>query len=279
MATDKKKKPEVPAWQLKQWAGEAAQLHVSDGIPLSDAVIRVLQKKNVGIAHIKRVCEETNNQAFNILFNRGDKNRSVVFAGGPADPAIVVRELKDGFAAAPAQEAAMKTASVNNVVPNTEQPDTMTKMLEKVASTDVSNPASAQEAKKLRSLLKKATMIWTRSARDAQHKYASALSRLETEVRSAIGSGESADQVASAIKVAMPNDFLAEVVLSDLRKKAAVFRDAKPVELEKIANVEHPLYKVAAYTYKAAADLVKFSKAAQLSMRQYQQLNAKWPEV
>lgn len=253
MATGKKKTPSVPPAQLKQWAAQAARLHVDENVPLSDAVIRVLQGKEVSIAHIKRVCEEANNQAFNILFNRGRENRSVTFVGGPADPAIVIRELKDGFAAAPAQEAAMKTASMDL---RGEVPQTTFDNLVKQASLQLDHG------------LVESVKMWKRAALSAELAFHETITKLASLVRQEVARGVGRSKVAAAIERAVGTGPEGQVVVDQLREKVAFMRDAKAADLQHPVNMQHPLVKTAARAAALAKLYVQFAKTAELAEQQ-----------
>lgn len=243
MATPKT--PTVEPWKLKEWAEQAARIHVDTGLSLTDAVIQVLRGKKLTVAHMKRVCEEANNKAFDILFSKGRGNRSVVFEGGPADPAIVVRELKDGYASAEAQAEAEKEADfyVRQILKIGIEGESM----EKVASKD--------------SIDKRAIL---RSLSTAQVEYHQALEKLATEVRRASADGISSMEISTAINTILPDGNLKMAMLDDLKRMVSWVDFEKTASFdEAIINQDHPLVKAASTAFDKASTFLMNLYAAQ----------------
>lgn len=71
-------------------------MHVDQGMPLTDAVVNAIGREDLGPEHTRRVCEFANQEAFQREWEKGGSVRNVEFKGGPADPAVVLRELNDG---------------------------------------------------------------------------------------------------------------------------------------------------------------------------------------
>lgn len=71
-------------------------MHVDQGTPLSEAVVNAIGHEDLGPEHTRRVCEFANQEAFQREWEKGGSVRNVEFDGGPADPAVVLRELNDG---------------------------------------------------------------------------------------------------------------------------------------------------------------------------------------
>lgn len=88
-------KPVDPG-KLQFLGKQAAALYTEAGTPLSEAVISVIGKEDLGPEHARRVCEFANQEAFQHEWEKGGSVRNIEFRGGPADPAMVLRELNDG---------------------------------------------------------------------------------------------------------------------------------------------------------------------------------------
>jgi hypothetical protein len=104
---------------LQMLGKQAASVYINQGTSLNNAVIETIGKEDLGPEHTRRVCEFANQSAFQNEWEKGGAVRNVEFKGGPADPAVVLRELHDG-ARQPAvrlisdyDKAPPKLASVN----------------------------------------------------------------------------------------------------------------------------------------------------------------------
>lgn len=82
--------------KLQLLGKQAAALHSDGGTPLTEAVLSVIGHEDVGPEHARRICEFANQEAFQREWEKGGSVRNVEFEGGPADPAVVLRELNDG---------------------------------------------------------------------------------------------------------------------------------------------------------------------------------------
>jgi len=88
-------KPVDPG-KLQMLGKQAAALHSDQGTNLSDAVVSVIGKEELGPEHTRRVCEFANQEAFQREWEKGGSVRNVEFEGGPADPAVVLQDMHDG---------------------------------------------------------------------------------------------------------------------------------------------------------------------------------------
>jgi hypothetical protein len=75
---------------------QAAALYTENRTKLSSAVVQVIGREDLGPEHAKRVCEFANQAAYQNEWEKGGSVRNIEFDGGPADPAVVLRELHDG---------------------------------------------------------------------------------------------------------------------------------------------------------------------------------------
>jgi hypothetical protein len=82
--------------KLQMLGKTAAALYSNDGVKLNDAVLRAIGPDDLGPEHTRRVCEFANQEAFQKEWEKGGSVRNIEFQGGPADPAVVLRELNDG---------------------------------------------------------------------------------------------------------------------------------------------------------------------------------------
>jgi hypothetical protein len=86
----------VDPGKLQLLGKQAAAMHVEQGVPLSEAVVNAIGREDLGPEHTRRVCEFANQEAFQKEWEKGGSVRNVEFDGGPADPAVVLRDLNDG---------------------------------------------------------------------------------------------------------------------------------------------------------------------------------------
>lgn len=87
---------DVDPGHLQMLGKQAAALHDKNGTSLSDAVVRTIGEEELGPEHTRRVCEFANQAAFQNEWEKGGSVRNIEFSGGPADPAVVLRDLHDG---------------------------------------------------------------------------------------------------------------------------------------------------------------------------------------
>lgn len=81
--------------KLQELGQEAARGYAS-GQSLTEAVIDAIGSEELGPEHIRRVCEFANQAAYKNEWDKGGNVRNIEFEDGPADPAVVMRELNDG---------------------------------------------------------------------------------------------------------------------------------------------------------------------------------------
>jgi hypothetical protein len=86
----------VDPGKLQLLGKQAAAIYSDKGTPLNEAVLSVIGREDLGPEHARRVCEFANQEAFQREWEKGGSVRNVEFTGGPADPAVVMRELNDG---------------------------------------------------------------------------------------------------------------------------------------------------------------------------------------
>jgi hypothetical protein len=86
----------VDPGKLQLLGKQAAALYSEGGTSLTDAVVNVIGKEDLGPEHARRICEFANQAAFQNEWEKGGSVRNIEFEGGPADPAVVLREMNDG---------------------------------------------------------------------------------------------------------------------------------------------------------------------------------------
>jgi hypothetical protein len=86
----------VDPGKLQLLGKQAAAMHTDHGTSLNEAVVSVIGREDLGPEHTRRVCEFANQEAFQREWEKGGSVRNVEFDGGPADPAVVLRDLNDG---------------------------------------------------------------------------------------------------------------------------------------------------------------------------------------
>ena len=82
--------------KLQMLGKQAADLYSNSRTKLSEAVVQVIGDSNLGTEHVRRICEFANQEAFANEWEKGGAARNIVFEGGPANPADVLRDLHDG---------------------------------------------------------------------------------------------------------------------------------------------------------------------------------------
>lgn len=82
---------------LQGWAAAAAELHLSQNLPLTEAVTQVLRPhaRAISAEHARRVCEKTYHIAFERMYRgmSSSPERFVHFDGGPPDAGVVSQTL------------------------------------------------------------------------------------------------------------------------------------------------------------------------------------------
>jgi len=75
---------------------QAAALYAENKTKLSEAVVNVIGREDLGPEHTRRVCEFANQAAFQNEWEKGGSVRNIEFEGGVADPSEVLKEMHDG---------------------------------------------------------------------------------------------------------------------------------------------------------------------------------------
>lgn len=82
---------------LQGWAAAAAELHLTQNLPLTEAVTQVLRPhaRTITAEHARRVCEKTYHVAFDRMYRgmSSSPDRFVHFDGGPPDAGVVTQTL------------------------------------------------------------------------------------------------------------------------------------------------------------------------------------------
>ena len=84
--------------QLELMGKKAANMY-TDGahtLSLSECVVEIVKMACLSPEQVKRVCEFANTNAYLAEFEKAGEMRNVTFAGGPADPGYVLKDLNDG---------------------------------------------------------------------------------------------------------------------------------------------------------------------------------------
>ena len=82
--------------QLELMGKRAAALYRDTGRNLSEAVVETVKEACLSPEQVKRVCEFANTSAYLSEFEKAGEMRNITFAGGPADPGYVLKDLNDG---------------------------------------------------------------------------------------------------------------------------------------------------------------------------------------
>lgn len=246
----------VGSMTLKNLGKEASDFHTSFGMPLTEAVVNVLEdNRNLTNEQIKRVVEFANNEAFSREFKRrADGNKLFSFEGGPADP-VRVLELTKG-----SRGDVMKTSSYIRGIDSLNLFDdkSLGDGFEKSASADT-NPST--EVRDYHTI-KHAVDRIEHELGTAGQRYERAISDLCKEAESLIRSGSQVPDIAEAIYQMSPNDDMTKLALkhlSDRLSHVPVEKTASKKRDLNVVNVNHPLCKAFESMAKEAVDY--YSKA------------------
>ena len=252
---------EVDPNRLRLLGKQASALYSQGGVPLSDAVVRVLgSEQNLGPEHVRRVVEFANTYAFDSEFDKhaGD-HRVVDFDDGPADPADVMKELHNGatpsvsFSPRPVSEpsgyipgadgalaemfgAGVKTASVAENYP-------------------YENPYGDMFA--LYDTVRAAHEQLTGELSELEVAYDMAANSLYKEARQVILDGDSPADVSSVVASACPDPNFVKLALKMISNRmeedhVPAVRGMRKNASMRFANPEHPLFQACIEFVKVA---------------------------
>lgn len=187
---------------LKELARMAASTHTATAKPLTAAVVDAVKGAGLNDEEIKRVVEETNVLAFLDAFKKAGARKNVVFDGGPADPEIVLSQVKGSGLEMVCGE---KTASAAVSVPQQCEP------------MDIGT--------KYAMLARQVSVIYSR-VNELESLYEAAGRQLADASKLAMAAGNGGGEVLSAIKLAAKTEWGASVAQHEVRVRIGVAGEA-----------------------------------------------------
>lgn len=270
---------EVQPERLQMLGKRASALFVEQGIPLTDAVVRVLSEESgLNRNHVQRVTEFANNYAFEDLFNKEASDHRVVDFGedGPADTAEVLKEL-NSVGREQIKMAAKQPVPSRRFVPG-EDSARETHALTKTASATPSYPYADpyRELGELRDSVKRAKEEMLVKVGEAGLEYDAACGRLYTLAKQAVMGGYSPADVATAFMQTAVDKSLVKLALKEIAQRmdhdhlpAVPAVEKRASATVRVANADHPLMKAFNDFVKTAMSYFGKIKAAEDLSEQY----------
>lgn len=275
---------EVQPERLQMLGKRASALFVEQGIPLTDAVVRVLSEENgLNRNHVQRVTEFANNYAFEDLFNKEASDHRVIDFGerGPADTAEVLKELNSVGREQIKMAAARQPAISRRFIPGQDSARENYAPLTKTAAA-VSDYAYADPYKELGDLreeVRAARELMLTKVGEAGLEYDAACTQLYTLAKQAVLKGVSPAEIAIAFTQIAPDRVMVKLALKEIAQR--MDRDQIPaVSLKKtaevrVANADHPIMKAFNSFVKTAVDYFGKIKAAEDLSKEYSNVDRK----
>lgn len=240
--------------ELEALGKKAAAVWVAEGGTLTDAVVETVKHAGLSPEQVCRVIEFTNTEAYlNEFRKEGSTSKVIEFAGGPADPSAVLKDLNDGGGgtvfdrgmsdySGPPAESSTKTSSAAE--------EALYSMLRRdEVPMAVHNPLS--EAIDMREKLASMRETFNAQLTGLEVMYEDLSRRLYGQVKQAALNGTTLGEIVRAWSHAEPDPEYVKIAFSLLTPKLlddGVFSslDSIGASLEKtgsvsMVNFEHPL--------------------------------------
>jgi hypothetical protein len=237
---------------IKAYGERAARLYLDKDIPLTKAVIRILSGEDLTVEQIKRICEEANTLAYLEEFERSTPRKNVVFEGGPADPSIVVKELKHGMGVLPISE----------------------KKMMKQASA-IKFPEVKQTREEVYGLLCKQASILCDELRQAESNFEAMCDHIAGMAKRAMADGETADTISSAIKLATYSTWSGNLAVEEIRKRVPEFIPTSKVKFAGRLDDNHPFVEAIREFEKVSKQLLISKEARGLADKELSEFTSK----
>lgn len=273
---------EVQPERLQMLGKRASALFVEQGIPLTDAVVRVLSEEN-GLSrnHVQRVTEFANNYAFEDLFNKEASDHRVIDFGeqGPADTSEVLKELNS--VGREQIKMAAKQPSINRRFVPGQDSERDSYALSKTAAAASSYPYvdPYKELGELRESVGRAKEEMLQKISESGLEYEAASRRLYNLTKQAVLGGYSPADVANAFVQRAPDKVMVKLALKEIAQRMDNDHiPAMPITKRasaSVVNPEHPLMKAFNDFVKTAMDYFGKIKAAEDLSEQYTKVDRK----
>lgn len=272
---------DVQPERLQMLGKRASALFVEQGIPLTDAVVRVLSEESgLNRNHVQRVTEFANNYAFEDLFNKEASDHRVIDFGesGPADTAAVLQEL-NSRGEEQIKVASRQPAIQRRFIPGEDSARETYGTLTKTASaTSGGYPYEDpyKELGDLRESIGRAKEEVLSKVAEAGLEYDAACNLLYALTKQAVMSGYSPADVAIAFLQRSPDQAFVKLALKEIAQRMEhdnipAVPMSKTAEV-KVANFDHPIIKAFDDFARTAVNYFGKIKAAE-------DLTAKYGEV
>jgi len=273
---------EVQPERLQMLGKRASALFVEQGIPLTDAVVRVLSEENgLNRNHVQRVTEFANNYAFEDMFNKEASDHRVIDFGesGPADTAAVLKEL-NSVGRGQIKTAARQPVPSRRFVPgqdSAQENHALTKTAAAAPSYPFVDPY--RELGDLRDDVGRAKGEMLQKVADAGLEYDAACNLLYALTKQAVLHGTSPADVTVAFMQRAPDKVMVKLALKEIAQR--MDHDQIPaVPMAKhasarVVNPDHPLMKAFDDFTKTAVDYFGKIKAAEDLTAQYTRVDRK----
>lgn len=235
--------------RLRALGKEASAQYVNEGTSLSDAVVDVLRDESgLNPEHVRRVTEFANNYAFEQEFSKSAADHRVIdFAGGPADPAKILQELRSGSETGMAvtKTAGARLHASERFIPGQDGLRMRAGQMEKTASAKQDYPwlNPARELFELRDMVKTAKDQMQARLITSQVAYDEAVDAMCKVARDVVLNGHSPAEVARIYADRSPNHNITKLALKEVSKRVT---DVPAVPMTKqaehrVINPAHPL--------------------------------------
>jgi hypothetical protein len=237
--------------EIKAYGQQAARLYLDKGIALTKAVINVLEGRGLNVEQIRRVTEEANVQAYLEEFKNASPRKNVTFKGGPADPSVIVKELKYGQGVLPVAEK---------------------KMIQKEAS--VRRYRVKQSTEEVYGLLCKQASVLCDELRKAEYDYDAACDHLAGTVKVAMAD-EDHSSIAAAINIASSSIWGGNLALYEISQRDPSFQPNGKTKIAGRLDPNHPLVAAVREFEKVAQDLVIKREARRLADKELSEFSTR----
>lgn len=252
--------------RLRGLAKRASALHLSAGVPMTEAVVQsVKDEQGLGTEHVRRIVEFANNETFQQMFKCGSGDHRVVnFDGGPADPGDVLKELNMGAMSSP-MAVSEKTASIDPYVPGQDSVEGIFDAPKTASSNGYPMADPMGDAFRLREQLVGLQEHFAGEHRLAEVRHIEAEDVLVKEARQIVLGGGSTADISRVVSMRARHPDLAKLALAKIERRFesdGIESPAGPV-LSKVAAEPNPNSPFArAYADYEAATLHRYKVAA-----------------
>lgn len=268
--------------RLRMLGKQASARYVDEGMNLSDAVVDVLRdESDLNQEHVRRVTEFANNYAFEQEFHKSASDHRVIdFAGGPADPAKILQELRSGSESGMGvtKKAGARLHASEKYIPGQDGLRARAGAMVKTASAakpDYPWLNPARELFELRDMVKTAKDHMLARVITAQVAYDEATEAMCKVARDLVLSGHSPAEVARIYADRSPHHNFTKLALKEVSKRVT---DVPAVPMTKqaedrVVNPQHPLCTTFDHFVKVAAELFTVLSASENLTERLEHIN------